>query len=213
MARVLPRRIRPASRGRLVRVLVIALVVGLVFFLPGSSTLLTDWWWYREIGYQVVFTRSLTTQTLLFLGVGGLTFGILYLNARIAQRGLAATQLLLQVAESAPRLNLVVLLRYVGLPLALGLGVLFGFAATSGWEMVLKAIYGTRFGALDPVFSRDISFYVFTLPAISTALGILVTLTIISLLLVTPIYFIRGDLTAREAGLRIEPSAALHLGI
>jgi uncharacterized protein len=196
-----------------VRVLVIALVVGLVFFLPGSSTLLTDWWWYREVGYQVVFTRSLTTQTLLFLGVGGLTFGILYLNARIAQRGLAATQLLLQVAESAPRLNLVVLLRYVGLPLALGLGVLFGFAATSGWEMVLKALYGTRFGVLDPVFSRDISFYVFTLPALSTALGILVTLTVISLLLVTPIYFIRGDLTAQEAGLRIEPSAALHLGI
>jgi uncharacterized protein len=196
-----------------VRVLVIALVVGLVFFLPGSSKLLTDWWWYREIGYQVVFTRSITTQTLLFLGVGGLTFGILFLNARIAQRGLAATQLLLQVAESAPRLNLVVLLRWVGLPLALGLGVLFGFAATSGWEMVLKAIYGTPFGVVDPVFSRDIGFYVFTLPALSTALGVLVTLTIISLLLVTPIYFIRGDLTVREAGLRLEPSAALHIAI
>ncbi len=213
MARVLHRQIRPAHRGRLAGVLIVALVVGLVLFLPSSITLLTDWWWYREIGYQVVFTRSLTTQVLLFLGVGGLTFGTLYLNVRIAQRGLAATQLLLQVAESAPRLNLVVLLRWLGLPLALGLGVLAGFAATSGWEMVLKAIYGTPFGVLDPVFSRDIAFYVFTLPVLSASLRILVTLTIVSLLLVVPLYLIRGDLSAGEGGIRIEPSAALHVAI
>jgi uncharacterized membrane protein (UPF0182 family) len=192
---------------------IIAAVVGLVLFFPGSSTLLTDWWWFREIGYQVVFTRSLTTQALLFLGVGGLTFGILYLNVRIAQRGLAATQLLLQVAESVPRLNLVVLLRWLGLPLALGLGVLAGFAATSGWEMVLKAIYGTPFGVPDPVFSRDIGFYVFTLPALSAALAILVTLTMISLLLVLPVYWIRGDLKPGQGGVRTEPSAALHIAI
>jgi uncharacterized protein len=213
MARVLPRQIRPARRARLARVLLVALVVGVVFFLPNFTTLLTEWWWYQEIGYQVVFTRSLVTKLLLFLGVGGLTFGLLYLNVRIAQRGLAADQLLLQIAESAPRLNLVVLVRWVGLPLVLGLGVLAGFAATSAWEMVLKAIYATPFGIMDPVLSRDIGFYVFTLPVLSTALGVLVTLTIISLLLVIPVYVIRGDLTASERGVRIESSAALHMAI
>jgi uncharacterized membrane protein (UPF0182 family) len=196
-----------------IRLLVVALLIGIVFFLPGLTTLLTDWWWYREIGYQVVFTRSITTRLLLFLAVGGLTFGLLYLNVRIAQRGLAADQLLLQLAESAPRLNMVVLLRWIGLPLILVLGVLFGFGATSGWEMVLKAIYATPFRIVDPAFSRDIGFYVFTLPALSAAFGILVTLTIISLLLVIPIYVIRGDVAVGERGLRIESTAALHIAI
>ena len=33
---------------------------------------------------------------------------------------------------------------------------------------MLQAIYQTPFGIADPVFSRDIGFYVFTLPALST---------------------------------------------
>ncbi len=59
-----------------------------LFLFPAFSGLLTDWWWFGEIGYRIVFTRELTTRVLLFLAVGGLTFGVLYLNLRAAQRGL-----------------------------------------------------------------------------------------------------------------------------
>jgi uncharacterized membrane protein (UPF0182 family) len=211
--RKLPTRGPPPSRRRLVLGLVIAAVVALVFFFPGSSDLLTDWWWFREIGYQVVFTRTLSTRILLFLGVGGLTAGVLYLNLRIAQRGLVANPILLQLADSAPRLNVTVALRRMSLPISLGLGLLAGFAGTAAWSAVLLAIYGTPFGIADPVFARDIGFYVFTLPALSTALGILVTLTILSLAIVIPVYWVRGDLVPGPGRLLIEASAGLHIAI
>jgi uncharacterized protein len=196
-----------------VLVLTIVAAVALLFFLPGSSTLLTDWWWFREIGYQIVFTRTLTTRLLLFLGGAGLTGGLLYLNLRIAQRGLVANPILLQVAESAPRLNITAALRRLSSPASLVLGLLTGLATTSAWDTVLLAIYGTPFGIADPVFSRDIAFYVFTLPALSAALGLLLSITIVSLATVTTVYGVRGDIVPGPRRLSIEPSAAIHIGI
>jgi uncharacterized protein len=193
----------------------IAVAVALFLFLPSLSTLLTDWWWFREIGYQVVFTRTLLTRVFLFVIAGSVAAGVLYLNLRIAQRGLVANPILLQLAESAPRLNVTVALRRLSAPVALGIGLLTGLAGSAAWDLVLLAIYGTPFGIADPVFSRDIGFYVFTLPALSVALGSLVTLTMLSLILVTVVYGVRGDL-APDPGrgrIRVEPSAGLHIGI
>jgi uncharacterized membrane protein (UPF0182 family) len=197
----------------------VALILGIAafaafgVFFPGLVVLLTDWWWFREIGYQIVFTRALTTRLLLFFGAGGITFLLIYLNLRIAQRGLVANPILLQLAESAPRLNLTVALRRLSLPLALGLGLLTGLGATAAWDLVLRAIYGTQFGIADPVFSRDIGFYVFRLPALSAAIGFLFTLTALSLALVVPVYWVRGDLVPGPRQLRIEPSAGRHIAI
>ena len=191
----------------------IAAAAALFLFLPGLTTLLTDWWWFREIGYQIVFTRTLATRVLLFFAVGGLAAGVLYLNLRMAQRGLVANPILLQVAESAPRLNVTVALRRLTLPIALVVGFLAGLVGTEAWARVLLALRGTPFGIADPVFSRDVGFYVFTLPALSFALGFLVALTIVSLALVTAVYGVRGDLALGPRQLRVEPSASLHLAI
>ena len=45
-------------RHRLTIVLFAAFAV--LFLFPTFYALLTDWWWFREIGYQVVFTRELS---------------------------------------------------------------------------------------------------------------------------------------------------------
>jgi uncharacterized protein UPF0182 len=70
------------------------------------NVLLTDWWWFREIGYGIVFTRELTTRLLLFLAAGGLTAGVLYLNLRVAQRGLVPYPVVLRFKEAAPRADM-----------------------------------------------------------------------------------------------------------
>ena len=200
-------------RSRLTRILLLAFLL-VVFILPASYALITDWWWFREIGYQVVFTRELTTRVLLFLAAGGLTAGVLYLNLRAAQRGLVPNPVVLRIAPTAPHLNLTAALRGLSLPVAIVLGLLAGLAATSAWDVVLRAIYGTPFGIADPIFSRDIGFYVFTLPALSAAIGFLTTLSRLCLFLLVPLYWMRGDVVLRTAAaLSIEPAAGLHLAI
>jgi len=199
-------------RRRFVLILFLAGFVALVVW-PTSYVLITDWWWFREIGYQVVFTRELTTQLLLFLAAGGLTAGVLYLNLRAAQRGIVPDPVVLRIGPTAPRLDVTAVLRRLSLPVAVVLGLLAGFAATPAWDLVLRAIYGTSFGIADPIFSHDIGFYVFTLPGLSAGIGFLATLCRLCLLLLIPLYWLRGDVVLGPRGLRIEPTAGMHLAI
>jgi len=199
-------------RRRFVLILFLAGFVALVVW-PTSYVLITDWWWFREIGYQVVFTRELTTQLLLFLAAAGLTAGVLYVNLRAAQRGIVPDPVVLRIGPTAPRLDVTAVLRRLSLPVAVVLGLLAGFAATPAWDLVLRAIYGTSFGIADPIFSHDIGFYVFTLPGLSAGIGFLATLCRLCLLLLIPLYWLRGDVVLGPRGLRIEPTAGMHLAI
>jgi uncharacterized protein len=204
------------SRGRLILLLAVAWFAAL-FFVPTLLGFLVDWWWFQEIGYQVVFTRELLTQLLLFLIVGGLTFGFLYFNLRLAQRGLVPYPVVLRFAQGAPRVDITGPLRRLTLPVSLVLGVLAGLAATPAWATVLRSVYATPFGTRDPVFGRDVGFYVFQLPAISALFGYLFALLLVSLIALVPVYAVRGDVqiapgARRTPRLRVEPSAALHLG-
>jgi uncharacterized protein len=200
-------------RRRLALILLFAAFSALFVLFPAFSTLLTDWWWFREIGYEIVFTRELTTRVLLFLAAGGLTAGVLYLNLRAAQRGLVPDPVVLQFGPSAPRLDISAALRRLSLPVSLALGLLTGFAVSPAWDLVLRVIYQTPFGTADPVFSRDIGFYVFTLPALSAAIGFLTTIAFLSFFLLIPLYWMRGDIVPGPRRLMIEPTAGLHLAI
>ena len=204
-----------------IRRLILGLVIAwfaILFFVPALLGFLVDWWWFQEIGYRVVFTRQLITQFLLFVVVGGLTFGFLYFNLRVAQRGLVPYPVVLRFTQGAPRVDITRPLRRLSLPVSLVLGFLAGLSSTSAWATVLRSMYATPFGTRDPVFGRDVGFYVFQLPALSVALGYLFALLLVSLIALAPVYALRGDIQVapgvrRTPRLRIEPSASLHLGL
>ncbi len=200
-------------RRKNVVLLSLALLVAAFMLFPALSRFLTEWWWFKEIGYQVVFTRQLVSQAILFLSAGTLTAAVLYLNLRIAQRGMVPNPILLQMGELVPNVNVPEVLRKLTLPIALLLGLLGGLAASSAWQTVLQAANATPFGINDPVFGRDIGWYVFTLPAITAALGLLSGLAMLSLIIMVPLYFLRGDIISRPPTIRFEPSAGKHLAI
>ena len=118
-------------RRRAGLLLVIAAFVAVLFLFSVLSGFLTDWWWFKEIGYEVVFTRELVTRTLLFLAAGGLTFGVIYGNLRFAQRGVVPNRFVLQLAESAPPFNLTTAMRQFSLPIALAAAAAAGAAGAS----------------------------------------------------------------------------------
>jgi uncharacterized membrane protein (UPF0182 family) len=198
-------------RLRLSPLLVIIALAALLFAFPTFTAMLTDWWWFREIGYEVVFTRELFTRSLLFLIVGAVTAVALYLNLWIAQRRRVANPVFIDVGPTVPQLDLTRALRRLSLPVSLGLGLLAGLGAAPAWDLVLQVINRTPFGTLDPVFSRDIGFYVFALPGLSAALGFLSSLTIGCLVLLVPVYLVRGDLVVRPPLFHLERSAGVHL--
>ena len=193
-------------------VLVTAAVLALVL-IPALLGILTDWWWFREVGYQVVFTRQLATEALLFLAAGVVTFGVLYLNLRFAQRGVVVNPMVIVGGPSAPQFDVARAGRRITLPVTLFAGLIAAIAATPAWDLVLRALNATPFGTVDPVFSRDVGFYVFKLPALAALLGYLNAMAVITFLLSTLLYALRGDLIVRRRAARIERTAGLHLAV
>jgi uncharacterized membrane protein (UPF0182 family) len=181
--------------------------------LPTLIGLLTDLWWFEEIGFEVVFTRRLATQLLLGAGVGGLALTILWGSLAWAQRGIVPGPVMVRLGDVAQPVDVSRPLRRFTKPVAIGVSLLLALGAVPAWEMVLLFLNRGPFGVTDPVFGRDVGWYVFTLPALSALLGTLRSLGTLSLLLAIPVYFLRGDIVLAPRGLRIEPAAGRHLGL
>ena len=194
--------------------LLLAVAVALpLLLLPLLSGFVTDWWWFQEIGFQIVFTRELATRSALFLLAGGLTAAIVYANLAVAQRGAVTNPIILQLGEALPGLNVGGSLRRFTLPVAIILGLLAGLAMAHSWSIVLQMLYATPFGQSDPIFARDIGYYVFTLPALSLLLGLLTGIVTLSLLMVAPLYFFRGGIRLRPRDIWFDPGAGKHIAI
>src|SRR5207245_5420917 len=115
--------------------------------------LAAEWLWFQALGYERVFTTRLVAEAVLGVGVGGLVFAFLYPNLRIAQRGLVPTPLVVQLSSGAA-VDVTRLLRRLALPAALGLALLFGVGAASGWLGVLQFLHRMPFGVTGPIFGR-----------------------------------------------------------
>lgn len=211
MPKTPPRLPGPGSRRRLPLLLAILILLAAGVAFPGIARVLTDWWWFREVGYGVIFTRELTTRSWLFLGAGGFATLFLLLNIRLSQRGMLPDGIAFQLGPQGPRLNATSLVRKLAWPLAILVGLLVGAVVASAWAEILRAFYRTPFGVTDPVFHRDVAYYVFILPVLSGGLALLSTLTVLALLFVTPIHLLRREIRLVGRRVHVEPLAAAHL--
>jgi len=189
----------------------VVVAILLLLLLPSLVTLAAEWPWFAALGYERVFATRLVAKAILGLGAGVVAFAFLYGNLRFAQRGVVPEPLVLRFSEGAAALDLTRLLRRLALPAALGVALLFGLAATGGWLDVLQLLHRTPFGMSDPVFGRDVGYYVFTVPVVASAIGFLTVLTTVALLATIVLYVFRQDVIALRRRVTVEPSAQWHL--
>ncbi|HEV8263802.1 MAG TPA: UPF0182 family protein [Gemmatimonadales bacterium] len=207
-----PRTLRlPTRRPRSRSLVVLVVLAVLVLVLPTVVRLAAEWPWFSALGYERVFTTRLVAGGLLGLVVGGVAFAFLYANFRFAQRGIVPNPLVVQLSPEAPALDVTRLGRRLALPAALGLALLFAIGGSNGWLGVLQFLHRTPFGATDPVFGRDLSYYVFTVPLVAAALGLVTALTTLALVVSIALYVLRRDVVAFQRSVNVEPSARLHL--
>ncbi len=188
-----------------------ALVLAVVLGGPTLVRLITDWYWFDALGYDVVFRTALITRLGLGLGAGLLAVGFFYGNLKFAQRGMVPDPVVVRLGDRNSGVDLTRTLRRLALPAALGLGALVGFAASGAWLVVLAFLHRTPFGLTDPVFGRDVAYYVFTVPALVVLHGFVIGAAMMALLVVLPLYILRRDVVLLGRRVAIEPSAERHL--
>ncbi len=195
------------------------LLLALAFIVvPFAANRITDWLWFREVGFERVFFLQVIAEWTLgvIFGLGALA--ALYANARLALRGFDPKQI--EIRGPATPLNNARLLllgplaRIVVWPVSLAMSVFIAVVAAADWKTLVQFYYRSSFGVADPVFGRDVSYYVFTVPVIDAALSY-VTLTLLVALIVVaiPTYVLRGEIGMNGLRARIEPLAQHHVAV
>ena len=202
----------PVKRWSLALILLVVLGVLALTSLPSTIRLLSDWYWFSAVGFQSVFVKTLGTKLLLGFGTGLLAFGFFYANLRFSQRGVVPDPLVVNINAKTPKVDVTRLLRLLALPVSGFLAFIVGVSASSQWLVLLQYLNRTAFGVSDPAFGKDVGYYFFTLPGVAAATAFVLSLTVLTLLMVSPLYLVRGDIVIRRRRIAIEPSAERHLG-
>jgi uncharacterized membrane protein (UPF0182 family) len=158
----------------------------------------TDYLWFSSVGFQTVFGTLLTANLLSALIIGAAAGVLTFLNLRLAVKRSPAPPVIIyeahednETAQPAPMPPISASLGHAPLPAGIIAGMLGAFAGWSLGEAFLRFFYQVPFGAADPIFGRDISFYVFTLPALDTVSILLLMLLLANLIGAAAIYLAR----------------------
>ena len=192
-------------------VLIVAfLVLGLA---AQTIPLYTDWLWFQEVGYTEVFVKTLTLRGTLFAAVALAVLLFLYANLTLAART-AAPDVLWELEDQLGLPGRVVIEPLIRrfLPVVLALISLgSGLRATAHWEILLGYLNTVPFGATDPLFERDLSFFVFFLPFWRLIQGWALTLVAATMILTLALYVLQRSLVLTTRGPRLAGGARTHL--
>ena len=201
------------SAGRLA--FFVALFVALPIALANSLAVYVDWLWFGEVGYQSVFVTLLSAQVLLGGAFGAACFLIFFTNVYLAGRyqptrywGTADSLLFLRFAEPL-RTHLGGTVGVVSLVFSLTAA----FSGAAQWEEFLLFRNAVPFGQVDPLFGKDLGFYVFRLPFLSYLQGWLFGLFLFTTVAVGALYFITQGVVMAPRTLYMESFPRRHLSL
>ncbi len=179
-AKVKKKKGRKSHKGLSIAIMIIAVVVSLLVLLVGF---ITDWMWFKDLGYTSVFWKKLVTE----LEIGIPTFLIVTLLSRFYLRTLKNGYFKRIESHEIANERKINARSWV---LSIIFGVLMGlYASTGTWLTYLKSANSTEFGLKDPLFNLDIGFYIFNLDWYDR-LNEIVLVGIIGLVIVTVLYYI-----------------------
>jgi uncharacterized protein len=197
------------------RLPLVFLALLLLLGLPALADFYTDWLWFKEVGHEQVFIRTLTARSTITLVVGLVVFALLAANLAVAFRSLHPWQFTV-VTPEGPRPLTMDPTRFRPLVmLAAGLlGLLVGIYAGGHWDTWLAYVYATPFGTRDPILGYDVGFYVFTLPLLEILRSLLLLVVFVGGAASLAAYVLSGEIGLDPIrGLLTSRAAVRHISI
>ncbi len=164
---------------------IIIIFLGILLIVIFSRTIvnfITDYIWYKNIDYLSIFTVKIFTKIAIFIPLLILLFvGLNQYLKRLMKKYLLLGKVLLTEMQTKS-------IKKFTFWLPIIISFYFSLIITQSlWYKTLHFLNKTSFNQLDPIFGKDISFYVFTLPFLNSLL--INSIVIVSLFIVITIIF------------------------
>ena len=166
-------------------VIIIVLLLIIAGF-RGLVNFITDYLWFKELGYTSVFFKQLFTQLEIGIPCFVIIMALTYFYLRVLKRGYyKRIDTVDAPAVSEKTLN----------KITLGFGAVFALLVTIAtvtelWFQILKFTNSTSFDIKDPIFDLDVSFYIFKLEFITQLNQILIGIVVAFAALTVFYYFL-----------------------
>jgi uncharacterized membrane protein (UPF0182 family) len=155
------------------KAIVIALSVIFILSISWIVRLITDYWWFDALGASQIFMISLKAKILLFILPASVFLAFALINLQISSR--------LNESKISFKLKFMVVLV---------ISFFVGLASSTKWFVVLQYLNQVPFNLQDPIFSQDVSFYVFSLPFMLAVRNFLMACVIITIIMVLVDYLL-----------------------
>ncbi|MFL6792954.1 MAG: UPF0182 family protein, partial [Bradyrhizobium sp.] len=212
------------GRNAVVGLIVTAIFIGICLILLALvGDFLVDWMWFSAIGYSRVFWTTVGAKAAVFFAIFAITAVIVWANARLALHFTRRRRVRLSSAfdwklatTTAPPPDLFEFIRdrmRWSPAIAGGAGLLALLAASwelGNWSVFLQFLYHVPYGADDPVYGKDIGFYLFSLPAYIAIKNWTLFTLFVSALFAASIYWVHGDIEYQAQRRSISPTAVAH---
>ncbi|MFW5991290.1 MAG: UPF0182 family protein [Candidatus Nanoarchaeia archaeon] len=165
------------NRRQIIIAVVVFLLILAILTLP---ELLTNYLWFKSLDYNKIFVVNLEAKLLLFFASAVIFFGFVMLNLWIATRS----------KQGGKSIDFKLLALISGV-----LAVILGRIASNNWGIFLRYLRQTSFDIKDPLFSKDLSFYIFTLPFLEFIFTFLL-ITVLAALIFALIYYFQSILVS-----------------
>ncbi|MGH2682523.1 MAG: UPF0182 family protein [Actinomycetota bacterium] len=207
--------VRPGGRRWLWWAAAIAVVAAVTLSI--LSGFYIDILWFRELGRSSVFWTVFWTRLALAAAFGFVFFVLLYANLLVARRIRPRYRVYSPEEEYVERYRVAFepYARWVLPAVALVFALFSATGVSTQWEAFrLWRVAGeVSFGVLEPVYERDVGFYVLSLPFQQFVQGWLFSSLVVVGLVTSAAHYLWGGIRWRAMGERVTPEVKAHLSV
>lgn len=193
---------------------VVFLIISFVF-----SEFLVDWWWFASLGFDLYFWQRLLYRYVIYAGVTLIFFVIFFLNFWVASRYLGTTApppSKMKPTSVQAYKELFKMFRtgsmWVYTPLSLIITIPVALPLFHEWQAFLLYVFGASSGVHDPVYGKDIAYYLFSLPIYTLLIRRLLLAFVLLLVGLSILYWFEKRLLSQREE-HLHRGARWHLNI
>lgn len=209
-----------ANKAKNLKWIIIGIVLLAIIIVGVIASIYIDLIWFKSVQYVTVFWKILLTKGVVMLFFAAAFFILSFINLSFARRFAPEFQVEISQDEfERPEIQLYKSLQNIQINkkfvfwFSLIIALFMGFSEGASWEKILIYLNRTSFGITEPIFNRDVGFYMFSLPFWEFVRNWLsFALTLIAVV-VGAIYVLKRAIKYEYKKLIIETPVKVHLSL
>ena len=174
-------------------IFLLTFTIACLTLLSAGVHLITESWWYETVGFAALFWQRVTWQLAIWLGTFFVYGTFLGLNYWLTLRLTSDRSFrFLESSELEPYTNKIA--NYASAVLVFLVALSAANLSSAAWELFPQFINRTNVGRVDPIYQKDLGFYLFRLPLLDNLENWCLTLLVSALVLAVVVYIFKGIL-------------------